>query len=210
MAFRRRRKFRFRTRRRRYFRRNRFNFRRYLRRSAKKPEIKYVNKVYNTNINANSTYLNNLVNEITEGTGPSQRIGRYVKSRYLSINLNFMVNAVGSGSPVTRLRICVLTPRCDQVQFEGHVTAVGSLGQFDPSLAGVMYDNIIYINNPADGWRNNFKLKRTFRFPRKIQFSGLDNAIDNRDFCYIAVYNPVASAGQISIYGHARLTYCDA
>lgn len=209
-------------RRRRYYPRKtiskRFNFKRYLRRTGKKVEIKWVNKTWNNTVTPGTTFMEIVhMDTIVQGVAIDQFIGRHIRARYLTMNIMLTQNE-GAGNVgnnfQSRFRICILKPRVSQAKFEEHMTTVGTYGSFDPSVVRVLYDDYVFLHNPTGAQNINgrpyWHHKKAYRHPLKIQLGNDGKFLDYQDQVFIRIISYSNNNSSVALQGRCKLSYTDA
>lgn len=196
----------------------RFNFRKYMSRRPKSPEIKYASKVFNETITFGTTKTAIMHAEtIPSGTKNGEHIGGFIKTRYLTVRLNMYhtdgVNNVGTNY-LSRFRISILKPRCSETDFNSHLTAVGNLGTWDPMIVRVFYDDFVFLEiagpDNISSAKGYWKYKKAIKYPCKVQLRDTGQWLDFKDQVFIRIVSLSNNNSTYTIYGFTKLSYTDA
>lgn len=189
-----------------------------MRRRPMLPEIKYVTDVYNQTITSTTPWDGRTLELIqpvqTAGVTQNNFIGRKVKGRYLSIDLNVGTHMTqpGGKNSFGLYRISILTPRCNNDIFEAHIQATGQNGIWDVSLVQIHMDTLVRLCHPTSpNGIANVHIKKAIKWPRNIQLitDANNSVIDTHDQIFICISNGITLNPDLIMYGHTKFSYVD-
>ena len=186
-------------------------FKRFIKRTALKPELKYV-LTTSSNTTAGGTPFTFALTPavLGEGTGISARVGNQVSFIKFDTRLEFKNNSptTTGAAPVVqsgRIRVCVWTPRIDFTRSLAYMNSIDMNTHIDYNAVTLLKDFQTYLSPPymAEATSNDiaggpFPYARTIpftqKFPRKVKFGGInDGGIstldEEKETCYLTFYS---------------------
>jgi len=209
-------------------------FRRFVRRTATKPELKWIIAAWGsgsigTQQGAPATYYTQAMTPITlnPGTGVGTRIGNQVN--FIKVDARWVINDDSNQTfplkaPARNtfpVRIVVWTPRRPVLQASNHIEQLNIQSQIDFDQVTVLMDTIQYIsptyieesetNEPAGGPRlSALVIKRSFKFPRKVKFTTGNNDLDpEKDILYVTFKVHLVLNAGITVTAENKTWYFD-
>lgn len=209
-------------------------FRRFIRRTAPRPELKWSLNTFNsgsvgTQTGATDTFYTQALSPLTlnPGTGVGTRIGNQLNFIKVDCRFFYQDNS-NQTTPLTApdylsypVRTIIWTPRRPYTEAAAHVQGLTDQQLIDYDQVTVHRDLTVYLsptyinesgtNEPAPGGRNsgivkNFKVK----FPRKVKLTAANNDLDPQtDILYVTfLCSSVPRSGCI-VYANSKTWYFD-
>lgn len=203
-------------------------FRRMMRRSRGKPELKFIQQEYNpqtspnpaSTLVANSKWIGALTpSTINVGSSVSARIGNEIKFMRNQFRLDLVTLGTGSAAGINGyVRILVVSPRIAYTQFENHINLMVYNEPMDYNVATVHHDRYYVMGYdswvPAGADRVPTPVptvrhtKFVTSFPRKVKFAQGSSTVDvNTDTLYAVIFNNTAY--NIRTLGFIKTTFID-